>query len=319
MRFAQLGGRSGVTRIGLGCLPLSGAYGPADPVESVRLIRHALDSGVSLLDAADFTGRGDGQRLVGDAIASRREDVVLATHARPGEAASAPKDLLRQCDAALRRLGVDHIDLCYLHLLSTDTDVPVEEWVGRLGEAVTAGKVGHLGVHGIDGDQVLRAHSTHPLSALAVDYSLWERRVEREHLPLARKLGIGVVACRPLGRGILTGRIRSPDQLDPDDLRRLDPRFSRERLLAERPALSRLEELASGMDVGAGRLALAWLLNQGEDILVIPGTRDRVHFEMNLSALEIDLPSEIAARMVDLFPAGEEPPAADGSADPAAL
>ncbi|MFI5528219.1 aldo/keto reductase [Kitasatospora sp. NPDC051853] len=304
MAAARLGAAGPLTsRLGLGCLPLGGAYGPADPAGAVRLIRLAMDSGVALLDAADLTHRGEVLRLVGRAVADRRDEVTIAAHSRPARgparAVGDPRAVAAGIEAALRRLGTDHVDLYYLH--PGRSAVPIEDQIGLLAGQVTAGKVRHLGLGGGTAEQLVRAHRTHPIAALAVEYSLWRTRAEREQLPAARRLGIGVVAVRPLGRGLLTGRLADPARLAPDDLRRADLRFAPGRLAAARARLAELERTAAGLDVGAGRLALAWLLSRGEDVVPVPGTRDPVHLEMNLAAAAVRLPEGTGERLAVLF------------------
>ncbi len=308
MRRVSLGGQGLVsTSLGLGCTALTGAYGPADPDEAMRVVLRALDGGVSLIDLIDADG--EAERLVGKAVAHRRDEALIA--AGPGAArwegrdcVSRPEDLGRACDASLARLGIERIDLFVVD--PGATGAPIEETMGVAGRLQDAGKIAHIGVRGLDGHRLRRAHAARPVAAVAVEYSLWQRRAERELLPLARELGMGVVAGRPLGRGFLTGRITSPVQLGPGDVRRLDPRFSPESLEAELLRLRDAQRVAADMDVGMGRLAIAWLLGRGGDIVPVPSTRDLVHLEMNLTATGILLPEPVKARLARAFPLEED-------------
>ncbi|WP_182900640.1 aldo/keto reductase [Microbispora sp. H10830] len=314
MRRVSLGGQGLVsTSLGLGCTALTGAYGPADPDEAMRVVLRALDGGVSLIDLIDADG--EAERLVGKAVAHRRDEALIA--AGPGAVRSAgaarwegrdcvsrPEDLGRACDASLARLGIERIDLFVVD--PGAAGAPIEETMGVAGRLQDAGKIAHIGVRGLDGHRLRRAHAARPVAAVAVEYSLWQRRAERELLPLARELGMGVVAGRPLGRGFLTGRITSPVQLGPGDVRRLDPRFSPESLEAELLRLRDAQRVAADMDVGMGRLAIAWLLGRGGDIVPVPSTRDLVHLEMNLTATGILLPEPIKARLARAFPLEED-------------
>lgn len=252
-------------RLGLGCLPLGGAYGPADPARALRLVRFALDSGVVLLDV---TSEGEVQRIVEQAIAGRRDEVVIAAHG-PADATGVTED----CERTLRRLGVEHLDLYHLHL--GGSRIPVEEAVGAAASLVASGKVGALGIGGVDGERLLRAHATHPLVSVVVEYSLLERGAELDLIPAARDLGLLVAASRPLARGLLTGRTTTGAEHG-----------------AFAETLRALAGTAAELNLGPARLALAWLLSRGDDILPLPGTRDRVHLEMNLSARRIELPPE---------------------------
>ncbi|MEU7739140.1 aldo/keto reductase [Nonomuraea sp. NPDC049158] len=311
MRYTRLG-RDGpdISNIGLGSLALSGAYGPIDGDEALGLIRRALDGGVTLLDTADFYAAGEVERLVGRAIAGRRDEVVVSTRGgvrrggpgEPTEFDASPDYLARACEASLQRLGVDCVDLYYLHC--QDGRVPVEETVSRLSELVRAGRIRHLGLTNATVDQVRRAHAVHPVTAIAVEYSLWGLRAPPELLDEARRLGLGVVAARPLGRGFLTGRIRSPLQLGTDDWRHEDPRFQQEHLRLSTRPLRQIEAAAAQLDLGAGRLALAWLLSHGEHVVPVPSTRDQVHLEMNLAASGVRLAPETRDRLAGILPAG---------------
>ncbi|MBE3010721.1 aldo/keto reductase [Microbispora sp. NEAU-D428] len=319
MRRVSLGGQGLVSAsLGLGCTALTGAYGPADPDEAMRVVRRALDGGVSLIDLIDADG--ETERLVGKAVAHRRDEALIA--AAPGsvrgdgavrwagsarrearDCLSRPENLGRACDASLARLGVERIDLFVVD--PGATGAPIEETMGVAGRLQDAGKIAHIGVRALDGDRLRRAHAARPVAAVAVEYSLWQRRAERELLPVARELGMGVIAGRPLGRGFLTGRITSPVQLGPGDARCLDPRFSPENLEAELLRLRDAQRVAAEMDVGMGRLAIAWLLARGDDIVPVPSTRDLVHLEMNLTAAGILLPEPVKAHLARTFPLEE--------------
>ncbi|MEU8142436.1 aldo/keto reductase [Nonomuraea sp. NPDC048901] len=311
MRYTRLG-RDGpdISNIGLGSLALSGAYGPIDRDEALGLIRRALDGGVTLLDTADFYAAGEVERLVGRAIAGRRDEVVVSTRGgvrrgAPGEPIefdASPDHLARACEASLQRLGVDCVDLYYLHC--QDDRAPVEEAVSRLSELVRSGKIRHLGLTNATVDQVRRAHAVHPVTALALEYSLWGPHAPPELLDEARRLGLGVVAARPLGRGFLTGRIRSSLQLGAADWRHEDPRFQQEHLRLSTRPLRQIEAAAAQLDLGAGRLALAWLLSHGDHVVPVPSTRDQVHLEMNLAASGVRLTPETRDRLAGILPAG---------------
>lgn len=294
--------------VGLGCRALTGGYGPVDEDEAVRTIQHALDIGITLFDVADFYGAGEAERIVGRAIAGRRDEALIATRGglrfdaagRPVGVDGRPASLSRACDASLRRLAVDRIDLYYL--ARVDPDVPVEESVGRLAELVDAGKIKSVGLTKVTAEELHRAHATHPIAALAHEYSLLERGIEAEQLPAARALGVTVMACRPLARGLLTGRISSVDQLAPDDLRRDDPRFWRENAARRRDMLLAAERMTAEKDISLGRLALAWLLAQ-PGVLPVPSTRNRLHLEMNAAAIGIRLTPAERDRLAAIFPA----------------
>ncbi|MEU6427254.1 aldo/keto reductase [Microbispora sp. NPDC046973] len=309
MRRVSLGGQGLVSAsLGLGCTALTGAYGPADPDEAMRVVLRALDGGVSLIDLIDADG--EAERLVGKAVAHRRDEALIAAAPRgvrwagaarwEGRCESRPEDLGRACDASLARLGIERIDLFVVD--PGAVGVPIEETMGAAGRLQDAGKIAHIGIRGLDGSRLRRAHAARPVAAVAVEYSLWQRRAERELLPVARELGMGVVAGRPLGRGFLTGRITSPVQLGPGDVRRQDPRFSPENLEAELLRLRDAQRVAADMDIGMGRLAIAWLLARGDDIVPVPSTRDLVHLEMNLTAAGILLSEAVKDSLAGTFP-----------------
>ncbi|MFE2878881.1 aldo/keto reductase [Streptomyces roseus] len=297
-----LGGLA-VSAQGLGCMGMSHGYGATDDSESVATLHRALDLGVTLLDTADFYGGGHNEELIGRAVAGRRErdGVVLATKFgfanRLGEPTLVRGDAayVRQaCEASLRRLGVDHIDLYYQHRV--DPRVPIEETVGAMAELVRAGKVRHLGLSEAGARTIRRAHAVHPIAALQSEWSLWSRDLEAEIVPVCRELGVGVVPYAPLGRGFLTGRYGSVEKLAETDVRRGHPRFAdgnRERNLA---VVAKLDELAAAKGVTAGQLALAWVQHRGQDVVPIPGTRRQRYLEENLAALAVELsPGDLAA------------------------
>ena len=306
-------GASGLisSAIGLGCLGFTGGYGAVDEVEAVATIWQALDTGVTLLDVADLYGGGSVERLVGQALQGRRAEAVIATRGgatftpqgRPTGLDCRPQRLHEACDASLRRLGVDQIDLYYL--ARVDPAVPVEESVGALSELVAAGKVRHVGVCEVTPEQLRRAHAVHPLAVVAAEYSLIERSVEAELLPTAREMGVGLVACSPLARGLLTGRLSTTEQLGPGDYRHNHPRFAPENLDHNYRLIRAAEQLAADRQVSLSRLALAWVLAQGKDIVAIPGTRTRTHLEMNVAATQIELCADESAALAAAVPAGE--------------
>ncbi|MER5372924.1 aldo/keto reductase [Streptomyces sp. NPDC002553] len=286
-----------VSAQGLGCMGMSHAYGDADEAESIATLRHALDLGVSLLDTSDFYGHGHNEELIGRAIAGRRDDVVLATKFgfanRLGEptAIRGDAEYVRQaCEASLRRLGVDHIDLYYQHRV--DPQVPIEETVGAMAELVQAGKVRHLGLSEAGAATIRRAHAVHPIAALQSEWSLWTRDLEAEVVPVCRELGIGVVPFSPLGRGFLTGRYRSLEGMAENDMRRSQPRFADGNLQRNLAIVARLTELAEAKGVTAGQLALAWVQHRGDDVVPIPGTRRQRYLEENLTALTVELSAD---------------------------
>ncbi|MFJ8083288.1 aldo/keto reductase [Streptomyces sp. NPDC096205] len=294
-------GELAVSAQGLGCMGMSHGYGAGDDAQSVATLHHALDLGVTLLDTADFYGAGHNEELIGRAIAGRRDEVVLATKFgfanRLGEPTRIRGDaayVREACDASLRRLGVDHIDLYYQHRV--DPRVPIEETVGAMAELVRAGKVRHLGLSEAAPDTIRRAHAVHPIAALQSEWSLWTRGLEAEVAPVCRELGIGIVPFSPLGRGFLTGRVGSVEGLAADDVRRTQPRFADGNLERNLAIVAALEELAEAKGVTAGQLALAWVQHRGDDVVPIPGTRRQRYLEENLAALTVELtPDDLAA------------------------
>jgi aryl-alcohol dehydrogenase-like predicted oxidoreductase len=299
-----------VSAEGLGCMGMSEFYGTADEAEAKQVIRRALDLGVTFLDTADMYGPFTNEKLVGEAIAGRRDDIVLATkfgHVRGenGERLGVRGDaqyVHQACDASLRRLGVERIDLYYQHRV--DPQIPIEETVGAMGELVAAGKVAHLGLSEAAPETIRRAQATHPIAALQTEYSLWSRDPEEEILPTVRELGIGFVAYSPLGRGFLTGRFRSFEDLPEGDFRRSSPRFQGDNFDRNLELVERVEEIAAEKGVTAGQLALAWVLAQGPDIVPIPGTKHVAYLEQNVAAAEIELSEEDLRRIDEAAPAG---------------
>jgi aryl-alcohol dehydrogenase-like predicted oxidoreductase len=274
------------------------------------VIQRGLDLGVTFIDTADMYGPFTNEKLVGAAIAGRRDEVVLATkfgnvRGENGERLGVRGDAeyVRQCcEDSLRRLGVERIDLYYQHRV--DPKVPIEETVGAMAELVEQGKVAHLGLSEAGPETIRRAHATHPIAALQTEFSLWSRDPEEELLPTVRELGIGFVAYSPLGRGFLTGRFRSVEDLPEGDFRRVNPRFEGENFARNLELVERVQEIAAERGVGAGQLALAWVLAQGEDIVPIPGTKHVEYLEQNVAAAEIELGAEDLRRIDEAAPAG---------------
>jgi aryl-alcohol dehydrogenase-like predicted oxidoreductase len=298
-----------VSAQGLGCMGMSQSYGPGDDQESVATIHRALDLGMTFLDTADVYGPYTNERLVGRAIAGRRDEVVLATkfgNQRLDDGrrvVNGKPDYVRQaCDASLERLGVDHIDLYYQHRV--DRSVPVEDTWGAMAELVQAGKVRYLGISEAAPATVRRAHAVHPVSAGQYEWSLFTRDLEDEVLPALRELGIGVVAYSPLGRGFLSGRITSPDDFGEDDFRRNHPRFTGENFARNLELVDRVRELAASKGATPSQLAIAWVLAQGDDVVPIPGTKRRGYLEENLGALDVELTSEDLAAIEEVTPRG---------------
>jgi aryl-alcohol dehydrogenase-like predicted oxidoreductase len=299
-----------VSALGLGCMGMSEFYGAADEAEAVATLAAALDGGCTFLDTADMYGPYTNEQLVGRAIASRRDEVVLATkfgiERRPDGSRAGingrPDYVRAACDASLQRLGVDTIDLYYQHRV--DRSVPVEETVGAMAELVQAGKVRHLGLSEASAETLRRAHAVHPITALQTEWSLWERSPEQDVLPTTRELGIGFVAYSPLGRGFLTGQIRSRADLADDDFRRHDPRFSEDNFGRNLDLVDGVRALATSKGCTPAQLALAWVLAQGADVVPIPGTKRRERLADNLGALDVALTGADLARLDELAPVG---------------
>jgi aryl-alcohol dehydrogenase-like predicted oxidoreductase len=312
MRTRRLGTEGlEVSMLGLGCMGMSEFYGETDDEESVATIHRALELGLNFLDTADMYGPFTNERLVGSAIAGRRDEVVLATkfgnvRGEGGERLGIrgdPEYVRQACDASLERLGTDHIDLYYQHRV--DPKVAIEETVGAMAELVQQGKVRYLGLSEAAPETIRRAHAVHPISALQTEYSLWTRDVEQQVLPTTRELGIGFVAYSPLGRGFLSGRFGSPDDIPEGDFRRSNPRFQGENFERNLRIVERVRELAEEKGATPAQLALAWVMAQGDDVVPIPGTKRRSYLEENVAATDIALSGDDLRRLDEAAPPGE--------------
>ncbi len=309
MQQRQLGNQGlTVSELGLGCMGMSEFYGMGDEAESTATIHRALELGVNFLDTADMYGRGANEELVGKAISQHREQVILATKfgVQRGEDNSfrgisgSPEYVRSACDASLKRLNTDYIDLYYQHRV--DPTVPIEETVGAMAELVKQGKVRYIGLSEASAATIRRATSVHPISALQSEYSLWSRDIEDEIIPTIQELGIGLVAYSPLGRGFLSGTVTSIEDLAPDDYRRNSPRFQGENFNKNLELVERVKEIATERSVTPGQLALAWLLAKSNDIVPIPGTKRRTYLEENVAATDIKLTPAELQRIEEVAP-----------------
>ncbi len=302
--------RLAVPAVGLGCMSLSGMYGTPEESVSLRVLDRALELGCTFLDTSDAYGPFTNEELLGRALAGRRDQVVLATKfgnvRKPGgaflRANGDPAYVPQACDTSLRRLGVDYIDLYYLHRV--DPQVPIEDTIGAMAELVAAGKVGHLAISEAAPATIRRAHAVYPITALQTEYSLWSREPEAEILPVVRELGIGFVAYAPIGRGFLAGRFSDPAELADSDVRRQHPRFLGDNLRSNAGVAARLRAIADARGVTPAQLALAWLLARGDDIVPIPGTASVEHLEQNIAAASLQLTQDELASIGAAFPPG---------------
>jgi len=306
----SLGDGLDVSALGLGCMSMSAVYGAGDEDSALVTIDRALDLGVTFFDTADVYGATDNERIVGNALRARRDDVVIATkfgiRMDPKTFARSvngrPEYVREACDASLQRLGTDHIDLYYQHRI--DTDTPIEETWGAMAELVEAGKVRHLGISEASADSLRRAHAVHPIAALQSEWSLWSRDIEDDIVPTCRELGIGIVPYSPLGRGFLTGDIRTTDDLAEFDFRKDLPRFQGDNFQRNLDLVDEVRTIADNKGVTPAQLALAWLMAQGDDVVPIPGTKRPRRVEENAGAAHLELNDADLAQIEEVSPAG---------------